>query len=137
MPESHSPDIFIQEIPGGTSPIEGVDTSTAGFLGIAERGPALPTLLTSFREYREIFGNYVREGMNDRYLAYAVEGFFQNGGRRCYVQRVIGTHATAAGTTIAAAFTISALSPGLWGNGIAIEITWASPDPLFKLTVSY
>lgn len=137
MPEYHSPAVYIDEINPGNRSIEGVATSTAGFLGIAERGPGTPTLISSFTEYHMMFGGYVLDGTQDRYLAYAIEGYFQNGGRRCYVQRVVGKNATAAGATIAATLVISALGPGLWGNGIAVEITPASLTPLFKLTVSY
>ena len=34
------PGVFVEEVPGGAFPIEGVGTSTAGFVGIARWGPA-------------------------------------------------------------------------------------------------
>ena len=88
MPEYLYPGVYVEEVDTGNKPIEGVSTSTAGFLGIAERGPLTPTLLTSFTDFTSVFGGYVNEGGADRYLAYAVEGFFQNGGERCFVMRV-------------------------------------------------
>ena len=37
MPEYLAPGVYIEEIEIGAKPIEGVSTSTAGFLGIAEK----------------------------------------------------------------------------------------------------
>ena len=37
MPEYDSPGAYVQETKTGSQPIEGVATSTVGFLGIAER----------------------------------------------------------------------------------------------------
>lgn len=136
MPEYHSPGIPIQEAQRGDQPIEGVVTSTVGFLGIAERGPIVPTPLSSFTEYRGTFGSYVVDGTQDRYLAYAIEGYFQNGGRRCYVQRLVGKDAAAAGAMIDAKLNVLALGPGQWGNRIAVEIAPADIDT-FRLTLRY
>jgi hypothetical protein len=94
MPEYLAPGVYIEEIEIGAKPIEGVSTSTAGFLGMTERGPLnKPTLVTSFAEYQRIFGGYLDEKVYDgkRYLPNAVEGFFTNGGQRVYVSRVAGT----------------------------------------------
>lgn len=86
MPIHLSPGVYIEEIEVGAKPIEGISTSTAGFLGEAERGPTLPTLVTSWLEYQRIFGSYFG---NDKYLPYSVDGFFKNGGQKCYVARVV------------------------------------------------
>jgi hypothetical protein len=52
MPEYLAPDVYVEEIDTGSKPIEGVSTSTAGMVGIAERGPInVPILVTSFGEY--------------------------------------------------------------------------------------
>ena len=93
MPEYLYPGVYVEEVDTGNKPIEGVSTSTVGFLGIAERGPLRPMLITSFSDFTRTFGRYVKEGLVDRYLAYAVEGFFQNGGERCFVARVASTEA--------------------------------------------
>ena len=72
--------------------MEVVGTSTAGFLGLAERGPVIgrPVLLTSFAEYQRRFGGYLSELEygSCRFLPNAVEQFFTNGGSTCYVMRV-------------------------------------------------
>ncbi len=82
------PGVFVQNIRIQPQPIEGVSTSTAAFLGEAETGPKMPTLVTSFAEYQRVFGGYFGE---DKYLPYAIEGFFLNGGQRCYVCRITAT----------------------------------------------
>jgi uncharacterized protein len=146
MPEYLYPGVYVEEVDTGNKPIEGVSTSTAGFLGIAERGPVTPTLLTSFGDYQRSFGSYVKDANgSDRYLAYAIEGFFQNGGQRCFVQRV--THqdtVSPANSAVSASamvgnMKVSAVGPGLWGNKVAYQVSNAGlADPtLFKLTLLY
>ncbi|NOQ33467.1 MAG: hypothetical protein GQ567_04620 [Methanosarcinales archaeon] len=91
MPEYLAPGVYIEEVEIGAKPIEGVSTTTTGFVGMAERGPLnKPTLVTSFAEYQRIFGGYLSEKNygNKRWLPYAVEGFFVNGGQRLYISRI-------------------------------------------------
>jgi hypothetical protein len=94
MPEYLSPGVYVEEIEIGAKPIEGVSTSTAGFVGMTERGPLnKPTLVTSFAEYQRTFGGYLGSGFvkgkeDYRFLPLAVEGFFSNGGQRAYITRV-------------------------------------------------
>jgi phage tail sheath protein FI len=136
MPEYLSPGVYVEEVDTGNKPIEGVATSTVGFIGVAERGPDDPILVTSFGEYTRSFGGYVE----NRYLAHSVEGFFQNGGKRCFINRVRSQDATALPATRAfGGMTVSAVGDGVWGTQIAIKITNAgNNDPnLFKLTVMY
>ena len=82
MSDYLTPGVYIEEVASTNMPIEGVSTSTVGFLGVAERGPLTATLITSFTDFTRAFGLYYK---TDRqfYLAYAVEGFFQNGGQQC------------------------------------------------------
>jgi uncharacterized protein len=93
MPEYLSPGVYVEEIDTGSKPIEGVSTSTAGFVGVTRRGPVdgTPLLITSFTEFRRVFGGYLPETWGDsRFLAYAVQGFFENEGQRVYIKRVPG-----------------------------------------------
>jgi uncharacterized protein len=136
MPEYLSPGVYVEEIDTGNKPIEGVSTSTVGFLGIAERGPVLPTLVTSFTEYTRNFGGYV----SGRYLAHAVEGFFTNGGQRCYIARVVPSSGTApaAATANFGGMDVSAVGPGTWGNLIKVAVAASViSSTLFDLTVTY
>lgn len=92
MPEYLSPGVYVEETETGAMPIEGVGTSTAGFLGPTERGPTDPEFVTSFADFERTYGGFglYKEGeiLANTYLAYAVEGFFRNGGNRCFVGRV-------------------------------------------------
>jgi len=80
MPEYLSPGVYVEEFESGGKPMEGASTSTAGFLGLAEKGPTegLPELVTNFGDFLRIFGGYLSENAfaEYRYLAYAVEHFF-------------------------------------------------------------
>ena len=89
MPELLHPGVYVQEIPSAVRPIEGVSTSTAAFIGVADKGPvpgtilpsgrmAQPDMVTSFTEYSRHFGGF----RDDSFLTYAVQAFFQNGGSR-------------------------------------------------------
>lgn len=88
------PGVYVNEVPGGSKPIEGVGTSTAAFIGFAPEGPAnTPTRVTSWLDFARVFGDRdpaVKTGpyMEHAYLAYAVNGFFSNGGGACYIVRL-------------------------------------------------
>lgn len=95
MAEYLAPGVYVEEFDSGVKAMEGVGTSTAGFLGLAERGPVTgrPVLLTSFAEYQRRFGGYLpeQEYGSCRFLPNAVEQFFTNGGCTCYVMRAVPT----------------------------------------------
>ncbi|HIH44096.1 MAG TPA: phage tail sheath family protein [Candidatus Methanoperedenaceae archaeon] len=102
MPEYLSPGVYIEEFEMGAKPIEGVSTSTAGLIGVAEMGPTegLPELVTSFADFQLKFGGLLTASYgNYRYLPYAVHQFFINGGSRCYIVRVAPSDAVAAENT--------------------------------------
>ena len=42
-----APGVYVEEVPSGNKPIEGASTSTAGMVGVSQRGPVnTPTLIT-------------------------------------------------------------------------------------------
>lgn len=139
MPEYLAPGVYIEEIERGPRPIEGVATSTTAFLGETERGPTRPRLITSYNEYLRYFGDVFAEG---KYLPYAIKAFFDNGGRRCYIARIVGPGATAASLDDSG-FTIQAVGPGDSGNRIWVRLTPgttrnAGGDPVgFALRIAY
>jgi len=65
--------------------IERVSISTAGFIGVTEHGPNTPEIVTSWLDFESKFGGFSSES----FLPYAVNGFFTNGGQRCFVRRII------------------------------------------------
>ncbi len=129
MPEYLAPGVYIEEFEIGAKPIEGVSTSTAAFIGVTERGPTQPRLVTSWTEYQRLFGSYVPYS----YLPYEVEGFFLNGGKRCYIARVLGAENKTASGQYTSDSTIllgvSAKDPGEWGNRLAILVTVENGTP--------
>ena len=59
MAQYLAPGVYIEEIQTGPRPIEGVSTSTTGFVGQTERGPTHPRMVTSWEEYYRWYGDYV------------------------------------------------------------------------------
>lgn len=65
----------------------GIDarTDVAGFVGVAAKGPLdTAVAVEGWPQFVATFGEF----MPNAFLAYAVRGFFDNGGRRCFVVRV-------------------------------------------------
>lgn len=128
MPTYLHPGVYIEEISGGARPIEAVGTSTAAFVGIAEKGPIDETkFITNFSEFRQIYGDYESDNnIGKSYLAYSVNQFFQNGGSSCYVVRVEDGAESAEVDLYTAegirTITVKAISPGSWGNDLRIAI---------------
>lgn len=95
MPEYLSPGIYAEKYDHSPHKYSPAETATAGFVGLTEKGPAggSPTLITSYAEYTKIFGGYLNKSVYEKYrfLPGAVEHFFQNGGTRCYISRVLPT----------------------------------------------
>jgi phage tail sheath protein FI len=117
MPEYLSPGVYIEEFEIGARPIEGVSTSTLGVVGLTERGRAsgLPELVTGFSDFQRKFGGYLGSDQGDhRYLPYAVDAFFRNGGQRAYVMRVLRPDAT--------------LATGTAQGGITTRLTLDTPE---------
>ena len=94
MPEYLAPGVYVEETSFRSKSIEGVSTSTAGFIGPARFGPTkgVPELLTSFSDFERIYGGLGQmeypKGSVHNYLAHGVRNFFEEGGKRLYVARV-------------------------------------------------
>ncbi len=91
MPKYVAPSIYVQEIPLRIRTISAFSTSTVGFIGELESGPSVPTVITSYAQFLEVFGRTVSRShgnMSKAYLPIAVHGFFLNGGARCVIMRV-------------------------------------------------
>lgn len=130
MAEYLAPGVYVEEFDSGSVPMEGVGTSTAGFVGITERGniEGLPELVTSFSDFKRKFGGYLSQAeFHDyRFLPYAVEQFFVNGGSRAFIARVMPPDSVCAeGFAPAkdkAVLNIKSKNPGVWGNDLKIKI---------------
>lgn len=209
MPEYLAPGVFVEEIDGGSKPIEGVGVNTAAFIGYAKSGEFnKPTFISSWTDFDRNFGegedvilkplcdelgrsavevlsqkraarpslswvefatrefdrrkragqtgpkncntwaDFLREYqikltgnpyLDGGYLAYAVRGFYDNGGGRAYIVRVArpedleaqkyvpssagklpATHATAS----LGGIVLKALTAGEKGNETKVEVTY-------------
>ncbi|GAA5514965.1 hypothetical protein Dcar01_03729 [Deinococcus carri] len=95
MPEYLSPGVYVEETSSGPRPIEGISTTTAAFLGFAPSGPAnTPVFIANWTQYLETFASRDPDGsynphMPGTYLSHSVYGYFNNGGTRCYVTRLV------------------------------------------------
>lgn len=132
MAEYLSPGVYVEEFDSGIKAMEGVGTSTAGFVGMAQKGPVrgLPVLITSMADYQRRFGGYLseRDYGDKRFLPYAVEQFFNNGGSTCYVMRVCGEETDDQNSPRAAQsgeelINLKASNPGAWGNSLSARFT--------------
>ena len=126
MAEYLSPGVYVEEYESSPRAIEGVGTSTAGFIGMTVKGPTVgaPSLVTSFADFQRQFGGYLSEYSHGsyRYLPFAVEQFFTNGGTRCFVTRVVPEDAKVA-VGKAGILSLRAANEGKWGNRILVSFT--------------
>jgi phage tail sheath protein FI len=94
MPEYLAPGVYVEEMSIQPKSIEGVPTSTTGFIGPCHKGPIKrATLVTSLRDFERTYGSGRRlrvDGgpVGPNYTWHAVRAFFKEGGRRLYVARV-------------------------------------------------
>jgi len=146
-----------------TAALTGERMDIAAFVGVAPRGPAhapvytapwaprafaieegtgpvmhpaTPVVVESWTEYQRHFGAFEGPGL----LPYAVASFFEQGGRRAWIVRVVHDDpsdppfiAMAAGTipgvTLSGggAATLLARGEGTWGNGLRVSLDFHAP----------
>jgi len=147
------PGVYVQEGTFATNIQTTNGPTAAAFVGLADRGPTTPTLITSWNQYTSLFGD-----LSNAYdLGYAVYHYFANGGQTAYVTRVIDATATIAQSALTATPTGGSLgnlvllvtkSAGSWGNDLTVDYTFdpetlttpettpkVTKDSLFTLTV--
>jgi uncharacterized protein len=151
--------------------LTGVRMDVCAFVGVAPRGPAREfdftghwqadkTLLSlpeqarrtvaiaveSFDEYRRLFGGFEGPGL----LPYAVASFFEQGGRRAYIARIVHEYddatKNAAGVAVGQVpgvksksnegLILRARSEGSWGNGLRAALEFTSWPLMFDATHS-
>jgi len=111
MPEYLAPGVYVEETSFRSKSIEGVSTTTTGFVGPTLYGPIEdePEILTSLLDYERTYGGGARLRFADEgatltnaddlgtsqlwslatnHMWHAVRAFFDNGGSRLYVKRI-------------------------------------------------
>jgi phage tail sheath protein FI len=113
MPEYLAPGVYVEETSFRAKSIEGVGTSTTAFVGPTRKGPfragddtpETPELLTSYGDFERIYGGFADLALGGgapatNYLAHAVLAFFNEGGSRLYVSRVVGANTATAAASV-------------------------------------
>lgn len=142
MSEYLAPGVYIEDV--NTTPvIQSVSTTTGGFVGTCQRGPLnKPVFISSWNAFLNTFAyGMLTPFLSNSDLAYAVYGFFQNGGKRCYVMRVASDTAKAATATFTeepGELAVSAKDAGAWGNALKLKVSANTDVPEnFDITVIY
>lgn len=115
--------------------------STYFVAGLADRGPTdVPTLVTSFPQFENLFGPRVSYGP----LWDDVRTFFEEGGTRAQVVRVVGPAATTGTLTgglmdrqteAEATLNVAARSAGAWSTQLGVKVTDGPTAGTFRLQV--
>ena len=146
--------------------LTGVRMDVCAFVGIAPRGPArvpvvdekwlddrpcveparprrrtVAVAIESFDEYRQLYGGFEGPGL----LPYAVAAFFEQGGRRAYIARIVheygndkdNSDGVAVGDvpgagTLLKPLRLRARNEGSWGNSLRAALDFASRPITFE-----
>ncbi len=95
MPEYLAPGVFVEEVSFRAKSIEGVSTTTTGFVGATRYGPLdiEPDVVTSLVEFERVYGGRQKLAFTDagtpvdNYMWNATRAFFEEGGKRLYIAR--------------------------------------------------
>jgi len=130
-----SPGVLLQEIDKSFI-TPGTDPSGLAIIGPAARGPIeIPTEITNYNSFKEIFGTVIRSGSQayEYFTNLAVKNYFNNGGSSAIVTRVVSgsagwaaatnTHLSASAKDSTQPFTIETLSKGVDLNNTGLELS--------------
>jgi uncharacterized protein len=139
-----------------------VRMDVCAFVGVAPRGPArvpadgspdvpprrtVSVAVESFDEYRQVYGGFEGPGL----LPYAVASFFEQGGRRAYIARIVHDYASDAANDLGVAsgdvpgasstagpLRLRARNEGAWGNLLRAGLSFTTrPLPFDPGRVSF
>jgi len=139
MPSYLHPGVYVEEIPSGSRPIEGVATSVAAFVGAVNRGPVgEPVLIGNFGDYVSEFGQITSESDD---MGLALQAYYLNGGGAAFICRLASGATSSSSVTLrdvatglVDVMTVTANSPGAWGDDLYVRA--ADPKLLFDIEVS-
>jgi len=139
MPDYLAPGVYVGETSFRSKSIEGVSTTTTGFVGPTRYGPidGSPELVTSLSDFGRVYGDGRQLGYGGvtlhNYLWHASRAFFENGGSQLYIARVFRP---LAGSYPPANFaTATQTTPGLYDDGHARANIGSPSQPTGTLTL--
>jgi phage tail sheath protein FI len=96
MSEYRAPGVYVEETSFRSKSIEGVSTTTTGFIGPTRYGPIdlEPEIVTSLGEFERTYGDRQQLTFSDQkepmhnWMWHAARAFFEEGGKRLYIARV-------------------------------------------------
>jgi phage tail sheath protein FI len=130
MPEYLAPGVYVEEVSFRSKSIEGVSTTTTGFVGPTRYGPLYdtPDILTCLSDYEAVYGDgqplQFGDETLDNFMWQAARAYFTEGGQLLYVKRIFrGTgvsdpNADQGGRASGSIgpMTITARQPGVYGD---------------------
>jgi len=129
------PGVYVEEVSSGVRPITAASTSTAAFIGQAQKGSLTDAVrIFNFTQFQNLYGDFIPGS----HLAHSVFQYFNNGGSQCYIVRVGSDSALPANIAINdrvvapdtnQSLLIEAVSAGVWGNSIEVRIENGSSQP--------
>jgi phage tail sheath protein FI len=149
MPEYLAPGVYVEETSFRSKSIEGVSTTTTGFIGPTRYGPVTldPDIITSLGEFVRTYGDGEQLSFGgapamDNYTWHAARAFFTEGGKRLYVSRVFRPLESPAaplaadgrGSLEKGNVTFRARYPGSYGN-FTVRVTAKSGPSILKRVV--
>lgn len=143
MPEYLAPGVFVEEVSFRSKSIEGVSTTTTGFIGPTRFGPVkdTPDVITSSGEFERARGDgrqlkFGTDGaLADNYVWHAARAFFEEGGKRLYVTRVFRPLAGSYPTDLSAA-ALKVGETGLFQDGHG-RLAVGQDDKAFRAVARY
>src|SRR5215467_7056096 len=132
MPTLTRPGVYVDESAFPTYVAATPGAAAAAFVGICPRGPLTPTVVNSWRDFTTQYGSFDPSN-NPSPLHLAVYSYFSAGGTSAVVIRVVALASSPpvaamsvfedSGASAQPTLEVHALSGGLWGDNIYIDIT--------------
>ncbi len=140
MAETVLPGVTIEVRAEGLIVPLGITVGNLGVVGTASKGPVnVPTILGSFSEAQEVFGDYdpwINGTSNELTLVRALEIAFNHGATTAIAVRVAEASKQAAGLVLKSTggdgVTLEAKTEGTWGNDIEVAIGTADANAFIE-----
>ena len=121
----NAPGVYVKDVTSGAQSITQASSSVGLLIGKTRNG--LINVAQKIGSWTEFISKYANgldtPFMENDYLAYAVHGFFTNGGSQLYIGSVKKNAVKAKATSEKNNITATAASEGVWGNSIKVTVS--------------